>query len=265
MKKTLPDIISLGAYDTALVYKNTHDTPSRRVWMYEIESVLEDGGVSHINSNSYPIRAGNIIIGKPGQLRHTTPPFKCLYLHLMVEDEELNKALMAMPDVYSPSSPEVINSLERLIAAYTSPEFDAGMQVASELCALLSDLIRDTRLVSGASQIRKLRTDVIEQAIKFMNENYCKNLTLEEIADHVYLSKIYFHKLFVAATGCTPYRYLLERRLSRAKNLLMTTSLSIGEITRECGFSSQSYFNQIFRRELGCTPIEYKKQMSLKY
>ncbi len=265
MKKTLPEIIALGAYDNALIYKSSTETSPRRVWMYEIESVTENGGITHIDGNSYPIRAGNVIIGKPGQIRHTTLPFKCLYLHIMVDDGELNKILQAMPNVYAPSSPAVLCSLERLIAAYTSPELDAGMQIASELCALLSNLIKDTRLVSGTTHDKKIKTEVIERAIEFMDKNCCKNLTLEEIADHVYLSRIYFHKLFTGATGRTPYRYLLERRLAQAKKLLSTTDLSVGAITRECGFSSQSYFNQIFKREMGCTPIEYKKQMSLQY
>ncbi len=265
MKKTLPEIIALGAYDAALIHKHVTETHPRRVRMYEIESIPEDGGVTHINDDAYPIRAGNVIIAKPGQIRHTELPFKCLYLHLMVEDEELSHILDSMPDLYTPSRSEVMESLSRLISAYTSPETDGGMRVAAELCALLSDLIRDTRLAAGRARTHPKNTDIIERAITYMDQNYCRNITLEEIADHLYLSRVYFHKLFVAATGRTPYRYLLERRLSHAQKLLMTTELSAGAIARECGFSSQSYFNQVFMRELGCTPTGYKKRMSLEY
>ncbi len=265
MRKTLPEIIALGAYDASLVHKNVSETPPRRVWMYEIEVILEDGGISYIDSSAHPVKAGNVIIGKPGQMRHTTLPFKCLYLHLMADDGELNPLLQSMPDIYTPSSADVPESLGRLISAYTSPEADAGMKTASELCALISNLIRDTRLAAGIPNERKRHTDTIERAIEFMNEHFCQNITLEQIADHVYLSRIYFHKLFLAATGRTPYKYLLERRLVHAQKLLMTTDLSVGAITRECGFSSQSYFNQVFRRELGYTPVDYKRQMSLRY
>ncbi len=265
MIKLLPEIIALGVYDASLVHKSAVQTPPRRVRMYEIEAVLEDGGVTYFDSAAHPIRAGNVIIGKPGQMRHTALPFRCLYLHLMVEDDELDGVLRSMPDVYTPSSPALYEALEMLISAYTSPEADAGMQTASELCALLAWLIKDTRLIAGSTAERKSRTDTIERAIEFMNENYCQNITLEQIADHVYLSRIYFHKLFVAATGRTPYKYLLERRLAHAQKLLITTDLSVGEITHECGFSSQSYFDQVFQRELGCTPTGYRKQMSLQY
>ncbi len=265
MKKTLPEIIALGAYDASLVHKDLDETPPRRVWMYEIEVILEDGGMSYIGNKAHPVKAGNVIIGKPGQMRHTTLPFKCLYLHLMVDDSELDALLRSMPDVYAPQSSAVTDSLERLISVYTTPESDAGMGTASELCALLSNLIRDTRLASGIAPDRKHHADTVERAIEFMNDHFCQNITLEQIADHVYLSRIYFHKLFLAATGRTPYKYLLERRLAHAQKLLMTADLSVGAISRECGFSSQSYFNQVFRRELGCTPVDYKKQMSLRY
>ncbi len=265
MKKTLPQIIALGAYDASLIYKNTTHTHPRRVRMYEIEAIQEDGGITHIDDTSYPIRAGNVIIAKPGQMRHTTLPFKCLYLHLMVEDEELIRFLDSMPDLYTPSSSELKEALGLLISAYTSPDTDGGMHVAAALCQLLSRLIRDTRLTVNTSRKHKENTDTIERAIAYMNANYCRDVTLEEIAEQVYLSRSYFHKLFVAATGRTPYRYLLERRLSHAQKLLMTTELSAGAIARECGFSSQSYFNQVFFRELGCTPMGYKKQMSMEY
>ncbi len=265
MKKAFPEIIAFGAYDASLVYKGMSETPPRRVWMYEIEVILEDGGTTHIDHASYPIVAGNVIIGKPRQMRHTEPPFKCLYLHLMTEDEELRALLDSMPDMYTPSSGSVADLMSQLIAAYTVPRADAGMHAGALLCELLSTLITDTRYVAGTVGGSKKHTDIIERAIAFMNENLCQNLTFEEIANHVYLNKFYFRKLFLAATGRTPYRYLLEQRLSLAQKLLMTTDLSIGAITRECGFSSQSYFNQVFSRELGCTPSGYKKQMSLQY
>ncbi len=264
MKKALPEIVSIGAYDASLVLKIT-ETPPRRVWLYEIEVILEDGGTTHVDHEHYPIRAGEVIIGKPGQIRHTTLPFKCLYLHLMTEDEELRALLDALPDVYLPASPRIGELFSQLIEAHTIPETDAGMRAAALLCGLLSELIRDARYVAGAANERRSHADTVARAIAFMDENLCQNITLEQIASYVYLNRFYFRKIFIAATGRTPYRYLLERRLAQAQKLLMTTDLSIGAIARECGFSSQSYFNQVFARELGCTPMGYKRQMSLRY
>ena len=266
MKKVMPEIVALGIYDGSVAHKNRTQTPPRRVHLYEIELILEDGGTTYVDGRDYPIRARNVIIGKPGQMRHTVLPFKCLYLHLVAEDESLSALLDALPDVYTPADPAAIeNSLRSLIAAYTAPDTDGGMQVAAELCAHLSRLIRDARLTSGVVRERENHAQIIERAIAFMDAGDYQNLTLSQIADHVHLSRIYFHNLFVAATGRTPHRYLLERRIARARQLLMMTDKPLGEIAIECGFSSQSYFNQVFQKELGCTPKEYKRQMTMGY
>ena len=266
MKKAMPEIIALGAYDAALIHKNAAETHPRRVHLYEIETVLEDGGTTYIDGRAYPVRAHHVIIGKPGQMRHTVLPFKCLYLHLLVEDEPLAALLDALPDVYLPTDPTAVElSFRTLISAYTAPDLDGGMHTAAALCEQLSRLIRDARLTTGVARERGNHAQIVERAIAFMDANDCRNLTLSEIADHVHLSRIYFHHLFVAATGRTPHRYLLERRISRARQLLMTTDKPLGEIAVICGFSSQSYFNQVFAKEMGCSPGLYKREMSLRY
>ena len=234
--------------------------------MYEIELISEDGGTTHIDEAAYPIRAHHVIIGKPGQMRHTVLPFKCLYLHLLVEDAALAALLDAMPDVFAPTDPSGIEAAARLvITAYTSPDIDGGMRLAGELCAFLSRLIRDARLIAGGGRERVTDATVIERALRYIHEHECQNITLQDIADHVHLSRVYFHNLFLSATGRTPHRYLSERRISRARQLLITTEKPLSEIAAVCGFSSQSYFNQVFRKEVGCAPGQYKKEMSLRY
>ena len=174
--------------------------------------------------------------------------------------------LDAMPDVFTPTDPSGIETAVRvLISAYTSPDIDGGMHLAGELCAFLSRLIRDARLIAGGGREKVTDATVIERALSYIHEHECQNITLQDIADHVHLSRVYFHNLFVAATGRTPHRYLLERRISRARQLLMTTDKPLCEIAADCGFSSQSYFNQVFQKEMGCTPGQYKREMSLRY
>ena len=266
MNRPMPELVALGLYDAALVHKNKTETRPRRVHMYEIELISEDGGTTYIDGEAYPIRAHNVIVGKPGQMRHTVLPFKCFYLHLLVEDETLAVLLDAMPDVFTPTDPSGIETAVRvLITAYTSPDIDGGMHLTGELCAFLSRLIRDARLIAGGGREKVTDATVIERALSYIHEHECQNITLQDIADHVHLSRVYFHNLFVAATGRTPHRYLMERRISRARQLLMTTDKPLSEIASDCGFSSQSYFNQVFQKEMDCTPGQYKKEMSLRY
>ena len=94
----LPDIVSAGIYNTQLVYKNRAVTPNRKTAMFELEIPIEDGGISYINDSSHPISKNTVICAKPGELRHTKLPFKCYYVHMIVNAGQLFHLLSSLPD-----------------------------------------------------------------------------------------------------------------------------------------------------------------------
>lgn len=82
----LPEIISFGIFDSDKYKPNTQISKSRKVSVFEIELPLEEGGISYIDSSSERISQDTLICAKPGQIRHTRFPFKCLYIHMGVEE-----------------------------------------------------------------------------------------------------------------------------------------------------------------------------------
>ncbi|MFT8639110.1 helix-turn-helix domain-containing protein [Bifidobacterium sp.] len=89
------------------------------------------------------------------------------------------------------------------------------------------------------------------------------DLSLERLASVALLSKYYFAKQFKHCTGVTPHQYVLNARIERAQYLLYSTSLSITEISRSCGFRDVRTFSAAFRRALHRTPIEYRQHMNI--
>ncbi len=79
-------------------------------------------------------------------------------------------------------------------------------------------------------------------------------LSLAELAHEASLSPFHFARCFKAATGTSPHRYLIERRLERARVLLKQGSPALAEIAAACGFCSQAHFNQAFKRATGVAP-----------
>ena len=59
--------------------------------------------------------------------------------------------------------------------------------------------------------------------------------------------------------GKTPHDYLIDRRMSEAMDMLVSTEYELSRIAYECGFGSQSYFNSVFKEKTGLTPREYRK------
>lgn len=96
-------------------------------------------------------------------------------------------------------------------------------------------------------------------AKRYIDENYSQNITLDLLANITHIDKFYLTHTFTKCLGQSPIRYLTEKRLSSAKELLADSNFSISQISSMTGFSSQSYFAQIFRKEVGLTPLQYRK------
>lgn len=258
--KTIPQIINLGFYDAALVYGDVVSTKPRKTSIYEIEYITEDGGVSYIGKNAYQIKKGGIIFAKPGQLRHTDLPYKCLYIHAVIEDEKLCMLLQSVPDFYMPSEPDRFQNAFHALMDETKPfKYRNDVDIVIKFLEVLSLLIKSSQPLENEPSISNKNMRIISKAIKFIDENYTQNITLDDIAAHVYLSKIYFHNLFLKATGQTPHEYLIAKRISNVKFLLTTTDKSFSEIASDCGFASQAYMTYVFKKIMNCTPMQYKK------
>jgi len=101
----------------------------------------------------------------------------------------------------------------------------------------------------------------IERALGFIRENLEKPLTLEEIAKESGMSKYHFSRVFKASAGRSFKKYLIEKRIDRAKNLLANEDLNITEVCFSVGFNDLAYFDRIFKRREGITPSAYRRQL----
>lgn len=85
-------------------------------------------------------------------------------------------------------------------------------------------------------------------------------ITIAAIADEVNMPRSQFFDAFRAATGTTPYQWLLKQRIDTACALLRGSDLALAEIALRCGFADQSHFTRQFRRSVGETPGRWRKR-----
>ena len=263
----LPTLINAGIFDSSLIYPaDQKRTKNRRVSVYEIELPLENKGFSHMNESRFAVDTEKILCAKPGQVRYTELPYKCLFIHFLAEDAYIKSICDRLPDQITLSERELYaDCFNRLIAATLEPT-EAGVMLAqSKLLELLSRLVREQNLLAESGEEKRSNAAIVKAAMAFMDGNLENDICLADIAAHVHLSEIYFHSLFKAATGLTPHRYLQNKRLSRAKTLLFSSGLGFAEIASLCGFSGQSYFGSLFKKETGVTPREYRRKTSLSW
>ena len=99
----------------------------------------------------------------------------------------------------------------------------------------------------------------IQDAMKYVEEHFTQRISLEQVADSVYLSRAYFSALFRKETGKKFSTYLQEVRLEKSSAMLRDGRMSIQEIADRTGFFDAAHFSRAFKERYGVTPFEYRK------
>lgn len=100
---------------------------------------------------------------------------------------------------------------------------------------------------------------IIKNLIEYLQENYQNEVSLDELSNVSNVSKFYLIKLFKDIVGCTPSHFIMNIRLERAVQLLLSTPLDITTICYEVGFGSLNTFERVFKKRYGCTISEFRK------
>lgn len=101
----------------------------------------------------------------------------------------------------------------------------------------------------------------IQEACVLMRENIYDKFTPEDIAHSINMSYSSFRKVFKQYTGIAPHQYILQLKLSKIKDLLSSTELSIQDIAVRLNFESADYFSYFFKSKTGINPLSYRKEI----
>ncbi|MOA08594.1 HTH-type transcriptional regulator YesS [compost metagenome] len=104
------------------------------------------------------------------------------------------------------------------------------------------------------TQVKRL----IEQAMLYLQDNYMKDISLDNCADHIGTNPFFLSKTFKQVTGKNFIDYLTGLRLDKAKELLRDSSMKINDVAVQVGYQ-HSYFNRIFKKLEGMTPSRYRE------
>ncbi len=102
--------------------------------------------------------------------------------------------------------------------------------------------------------------ELIRPALEYMAANYQEELTVEQLACLVHLSKSHFMKCFKQTVGVGAMEHLTQLRITAAREALTTTQDKVSDISYRCGYSNLSNFNRQFLKKVGCSPNEYRKR-----
>lgn len=161
---------------------------------------------------------------------------------------------------------EIVTLLNRILKEKENAEIGSDFLnylLVLELFVLISRALKMEWENSIKYKSPKLK-ELIDISVKYIHNNFERDISLGDIARFVFLSPSYFTRAFKEEMNISPISYLLKVRIERAKELLKGTSQKISDIALSVGFSNQQRFNEIFKKYTGVTPLQYRKRDELR-
>jgi AraC-like DNA-binding protein len=155
----------------------------------------------------------------------------------------------------------ICDIVEKLGIACSSPEFGNDLLKKAYILELLININRAYQTPTGKeTELGITYNDKINKIIHYINENLNGDVSLQTLSSKFYLSKYHLLREFKRNTGYTVHRYIQQKRLIMARELLKDNK-QITEVCIQCGFGDYSNFIRSFRKEFGISPKKYSKRI----
>lgn len=275
MNMTLLSSRTFDGYKTSL----NGNLVERVVYDYEIELFIQSQGGIIVDGVYIPFNKGDINFRKPGQRVAGVMPYSCINLCFdVVGDRNTIKEKLDGYEFFGSAQKaqknyrnSILDNIGRRIPAdyckgidaliwriyqnYTINSDISRLEIRSDLTRVIIKLFKAANLNNNRYKTYNV---IIKRSTQFIRERYKESIRVEDVAAHVGVSTNYFQAVFKNAMGITPNNYITMLRLEQAKQLLLMTTLTIGDIAFECGFNDNVYFSYVFKKHYNMTPTEFR-------
>ena len=246
-----------------------------KIWHKASDNVIiyihqGNGGIV-FNDKIYPIEKGALCFIPANVMHYTFPENTSVYKRskLCITNEHLVELLNLDNDlslfskngvIYAKTSEDEQNIIEKVWEIFENlSQLDIDKNAIYSGCVLqLLGILKANNFVNAITS-----SNVITNAMQYINLHLRENLSVDSIAKNVNVSKYYFCRIFKKETGTSVMQYVLMARLSMAKNLLRFSNKTISKISEECGFQTLDVFCHAFKKQFGISALNYKKSINI--
>lgn len=143
-------------------------------------------------------------------------------------------------------------------------EIGKELILKSLIMKLIALFLKETNYVKNKKKIDRYdfpfydKSNVVKIILEYFDNNYMKNISLDDMSKNMYISSVYISKVFKEKTGESPINYLINLRLEKAKDLLISTESPVKTIAQAVGYSDAYYFSKLFKKYYGNSPCKFR-------
>ena len=234
-------------------------------------SFVTSGSVDYlIEGDEYTLKKGQVLISNPGiyhkELFNSNT--NCRELHLGLTNVNIfnnyKKDFIDIGDknvlTLNTYKDEILKTCEEIVEEQKNHKQTSPFMLKSLVMKVLVLLHREineeipnlnSQEFSFKSREKKA---IVETITKYLNENYTQDISLYTLSKNMYLSPVYISKIFKEIMGDSPINYLIQIRLTKAKDLLKDSELSIKTIAKMVGYNDPYYFSKLYKKYYGISP-----------
>lgn len=252
-------------------------------WHDETEVTIAVGsGFIKVENQILPYNKGDIIILN-SQLVHSLDTYEASYFTTLLFDMSLLEGIKDIrftdntlrsltnqqtifQNIIKPTDKgynEIRRTFEILYCIETEKSEPNQLLVLSNIYAFLYYMRKYGYIIENTTYGKSKEFIYIKSAIKFMEDNYSRPLSVSEICESICLSEGYFMRIFKKQFHTSPLQYLNDLRLFHA-SILLKHGENVTEAGQACGFDNTSYFIKLFKKRYGVTPKEYHRETKKK-
>ncbi len=231
----------------------------------EILYVTSGSGKAIIEGREYKLRQGDIIVINANtihkEISNAKDTLNLVFLaidNFSYGDLPINHLISKdlLPVISGKSYSYKIESYFSDLLAETSTQIELSAYMVKNLVGALLALI--VRLYISLGDDEHRYNQDCDSIKNYIDQNYTKPITLDSLSEQVYLSKYYLSHIFKTQTGTSPIKYMINKRIDKAANLLTSTDLTIKDIATCVGYDDPVYFSQMFKKIKGISPASFR-------
>lgn len=237
---------------------------------HELSAVETGSATQVVDGMKYPLQAGSVFLIQPGQKHHFEDISQLSLLTFSFDMESIQGSLedLSVMEGFNllfgtRNTPRkklfvddlTLSRLNQIAVRMANEQSLAGPGFRTALNLLLGEtILLFSRQVREQTPETAAGAGKLAPVLSFMEENFQHDIKLEDLAEVAGMSVTNFRRLFKNKIGESPIQYLLLMRLAKARELLMTTSLSVTDIAMKAGFNDANYFSRQFTAVTGLPP-----------